>query len=236
MRLVYSYLLALAAFLVMLLYYARDYLASWLQPDGAIVQNLIPSVLTMMAETTVIVIVLALVTDRKWIPLRKEINDILRYDYSMVIKGLDNLGPKANAQNDDNARMVWQSMKAHIALNDARQRMQYLTPAFSPELAQGVSRYMEARRSVEEALVEIADHDIGADLQKALSVPVSALQPAKTSGEYAAYWVLNTLLLLIVASHKDFGGWEPVAEKRVLSRLQAMRPFLAGTMRRTADS
>ena len=155
------FLCVLVVALVLLGAYSHVHLASWLAPDGAIIQNLIPGLLTMILEITAIGLVASYLIDRKWTATRQHIVNTLKHDYFYFMgfaREMRALGHNSlSGAPTDGLGTLWNGLLHHISANPAQQALQYLTPAFNPEIAELCSEYMLVRFELDFRFRQVGD-------------------------------------------------------------------------------
>ena len=167
MRIVFG---VLVFFLLALLVYSNKELSNWFAPNGAIIQNLIPQVAGMIVELGVIAALATYLLDRKWNPTRDHIKESIATDLDALtisIAGYIDFYRQPDSNDlDGGALLMWGHFNELLNADVLRQRLQYLTPAFTPELAKEISEYMMFREEISRSIGKI---DSEADISLFLS-------------------------------------------------------------------
>ena len=132
--------------LIGLTYYAVVYQA--FDPLGKdFISSTIGSLLFMVIKVILIAGLVQWFSDRRWMPVRKEIRDSLVDDISDLFTELWKLKAKWSAYSVSDGEVL-KSHRFMEALNSSslEDRLQYLTPAMTPELSNEIRIYTKKRR------------------------------------------------------------------------------------------
>lgn len=202
------YLTVATLLLAFLVFYSREYMMEWLSPSGAIIQNMIPGLVTMIAEVSVVLILANYLLNRQWNPTRAHVLFLVRADYRFFLSFLfefAEISRRTRGQASEEFDVHWREIHRHLSSNALQQQLQYLTPAFTPDIARIVTDYMHTRREIEDRFRQIAEREDAVYLARWLILSPESL-PHGAEEQLQMYFPA----LAIIALEDHLSWYEPV--------------------------